>query len=266
MLDMNTPAACSPGEHASPLQRATPAARQSRFRGFPRAAAPRASRIGLLTLLATTLVACGTAPAAPPVETAPVVPSVLTPTPAPSPSPPPPPSLTVTPVQPPPVQPPVVLDSESRAVPDVITALLTYAERLRVLNPTDLAAEIVVLGDPGNVPLRQMQLALALMHTHLPADTARALGLVQRVVGHPGPESVQLKPLARLVAERLTEMRRLEDLNDRHQQQLRDSQRRIDQLNERLEAMRAIERSLNSRPSTAPAPPASAPAPARPAP
>jgi enoyl-CoA hydratase/carnithine racemase len=158
----------------------------------------------------------------------------------------------------------VVLDSETRPVPDVITALLTYAERLRVLNPTDLAAEIVVLGDPGNVPLRQMQLGLALMHTHLPADTARSLGLMQRVVGHPGPESLQLKPLARLMAERLTEMRRLEDTAERQAQQLRESQRRIEQLNERLEAMRAIERSLNSRPSAAPVPPASAPRPAAP--
>jgi hypothetical protein len=220
---------------------------------------PHAARIGLLMSLVLGLTACGTAPAAPPVESESIPIKMSTPSPAPP---------TVTPVQPPPEQPPVVLDSETRPVPDVITALLTYAERLRVLNPTDLAAEIVVLGDPGNVPLRQMQLGLALMHTHLPADTARALGLMQRVVGHPGPESLQFKPLARLMAERLSEMRRLEELTDRHQQQLRDSQRRIDQLNERLEAMRAIERSLNSRPSAAPASPASSPAPtpARPSP
>ncbi|MGE0096780.1 MAG: hypothetical protein AB7S86_00385 [Hydrogenophaga sp.] len=219
---------------------------------------PRASRIALFAWLALALAACGTAPAAPSVEAAPIAPPFST-----TPSPPPP--LTVTPVQPPPVQPPVVLDSQTRSVPDVITALLTYAERVRVLNPADLAAEIVVLGDPGNVPLRQMQLALALMHTHQPADTARALGLVQRVVGHPGPESVQLKPLARLMAERLAEMRKLEESNERQAQQLRESQRRIEQLSDRLEAMRAIERSLNSRPSTAPVPPASTPAPARPA-
>lgn len=220
---------------------------------------PRAWHIGLLTVLLAGLAACSTAPAAPTVPSEPVPPPAQ-----PAPPAPPAPSPTVTPVQAPPAQPPVVLDSETRPVPDVITALLTYAERLRVLNPTDLAAEIVVLGDPGNVPLRQMQLGLALMHTHLPADTARSLGLMQRVVGHPGPESLQLKPLARLMAERLTEMRRLEDTAERQAQQLRESQRRIEQLNERLEAMRAIERSLNSRPSAAPVPPASAPRPAAP--
>lgn len=165
------------------------------------------------------------------------------------------------PVQQEPVQPAMVLDARTPLVPDVITALLTYAERLRQLSPAELAAEIVVQGDPGNVPLRQMQLALALTHTHQPVDTARALGLVQRVIGHPEAESVPLKPLARLLAARLMDQRRLEEAVDRQAQQLRDSQRRIEQLNERLEAMRAIERSLNARPSATPtpAPPASAP-------
>ena len=171
----------------------------------------------------------------------------------------PPAPLRVTPVQQASTQAPVVLDTQTPPAPDVVTALLTYAERLRVLSPAELAAEIVVQGDPGTAPLRQMQLALALTHTHQPVDTARALGLVQRVIGHPEAESVPLKPLARLLVERLTEVRRLEDAAERQAQQLRESQRRIEQLNDRLEAMRAIERSLNSRPSTAPVPPSSAP-------
>ena len=48
------------------------------------------------------------------------------------------------------------------------------------------------------------------------------------------------------------EQRRLEDSLERQSQQLREHQRRIDQLNERLEAMRAIERSLTTRPPAAP--------------
>ena len=74
---------------------------------------------------------------------------------------------------------------------------------------------------------------------------------MQRVIAHPGPESLPLKPLARLLANRLLEQRKLEEAVDRQAQQLRDSQRRIDQLNERLEAMRAIERSLTTRPPAA---------------
>ena len=204
---------------------------------------------GLATVLALSQAACGTAPTAPePVHSGTVSIRVNPPAPAtaaPAPA-------TVTPLTAAPSQPPVVLNAETPAVPDVITALLSYADRLQALSPADLAAEIVVQGDPGNVALRQMQLALALMQLRQPAETARALGLLQRVIAHPGPESVPLKPLARLLANRLMDQRRLEDAAERQAQQLRDSQRRIDQLNERLEAMRAIERSLTTRPPAAP--------------
>jgi len=40
------------------------------------------------------------------------------------------------------------------------------------------------------------------------------------------------------------EQRRVEDDRDKQVQQLRESQRRIDQLNDRIEALRAIERSF----------------------
>ena len=156
--------------------------------------------------------------------------------------------LVITPVQAPAVTPPETLNTQAPPLPDVVTALLTYSERVRQLNPTDLAAEIAVQGDPGNVPLRQMQLAMALMQTPQAVDTARALGMLQRVVGSTAPEATPLKPLARLLAHRLMEQRRLEDTVDRQGQQLRESQRRIEQLTDRLEAMRAIERSLTTRP------------------
>jgi hypothetical protein len=137
------------------------------------------------------------------------------------------------------------------AAPPPLESVLAYADRLRGLPANGLAQEQAALGEPGNLPVRQIQLALVLMHSHQPADTARALGLLQRVMAHPAPDSTPLKPLARLLAARLLDQRRLEDTVDRQSQQLRDSQRRIEALNDRLEAMRAIERSLTPR---APAP------------
>ena len=71
-------------------------------------------------------------------------------------------------------------------------------------------------------------------------DTARALGLVQRVLGNTSPAAQPLHPLARLLEARLLQQRRLEDQLDRQAQQLRDTQRRNDQLSERLEAVRAF--------------------------
>lgn len=194
--------------------------------------------------VALLLSACGTTPPPPPQASVTTV--ITTPAQAPAPQ-----ILVVTPVQAPAFTSPEALNTQAPALPDVVTALLTYSERLRLLNPTDLAAEIAVQGDPGNTPLRQMQLALALMHMPQAADTARALGLLQRVVGSASPEATPLKPLARLLAHQLMEQRRLEDSLERQSLQLREHQRRIDQLSERLEAMRAIERSLTTRPPAA---------------
>jgi TolA-binding protein len=94
-----------------------------------------------------------------------------------------------------------------------------------------------------------MQVALVLAQTRTSADLARALGLMQRVAANASAEAQSLQPLARVLAVRYAEQRRVEDDRDRQVTQVRDAQRRIDQLNERIEALRAIERSF-ARPST----------------
>ena len=125
-----------------------------------------------------------------------------------------------------------------------MSAMLLYADKLRPLGSGELAAELSRLGDPADSPTTQMQVALALAQTRSPADLARALGLMQRVVSSTMPEAQPLQPLARALAARYTEQRRVEDDRDRQAQQARDAQRRIDQLNDRIEALRAIERSF----------------------
>ncbi|MFC3684309.1 hypothetical protein [Hydrogenophaga luteola] len=152
---------------------------------------------------------------------------------------------------PPPPEPAAASRGTAPATPPAATsplaAALLYADRLRTMGPGELAAEQAQIGEPGASAERQMQLALVLSQTHVPVDTARALGLLQRVAASNAPEAIELRPLARLLAGRLHEARRLEDQADRLAQQLRESQRRIDVLNDRLEAMRAIERSLTPR-------------------
>jgi hypothetical protein len=146
-----------------------------------------------------------------------------------------------------------------------VAAMLSYADKMRSLNGGDLGAEISRIGDPGDSPTTQMQLALLLSQTRVPADLARALGLLQRVIANPSPEAQPLQPLARALAARYVEQRRVEDDRDKQVQQLRDSQRRIDQLNDRIEALRAIERSF-ARPNTAPSAPAAPPNGTKPSP
>jgi hypothetical protein len=146
-----------------------------------------------------------------------------------------------------------------------VAAMLSYADKTRSLNGGELGAEISRIGDPGDSPTTQMQLALLLSQTRVPADLARALGLLQRVIANPSPEAQPLQPLARALAARYVEQRRVEDDRDKQVQQLRDSQRRIDQLNDRIEALRAIERSF-ARPNMAPTAPAAPPNGTKPSP
>jgi len=145
-----------------------------------------------------------------------------------------------------------------------VAAALAYADKVRPLGAPELAGEISRLGEPGEAPLTQVQLALALAQTRQSADLARAQSLMQRVAASQAPEAQQLAPLARMLAARYGEQRRVEEERDKQAQQLKDSQRRIDQLNDRLEALRAIERSF-SRPSNhPPVPPVPAPNGAKP--
>jgi hypothetical protein len=179
----------------------------------------------------------------------------------PAPPPPPPP---VKPVEAEPMAPatqPALVFTQLTQGP--VAALLAYADKVRPLGGNELAAELARLGDPGDAPLTQMQVALVLAQTRVPADLVRAIGLMQRVITSPSTDAQPLQPLARTLVARYQEQRRVEDDRDRQAQQLRDSQRRIDQLNDRIEALRAIERSF-SRPNATP--PAAAPSTPKPAP
>lgn len=144
--------------------------------------------------------------------------------------------------------------------PHAVEMVLEYADRIRGLQPPELAQEVSRLGNGGESAARLMQLAIALGQSKLAANSQRAQALLQRVLGQNEHEARALHPLARLMALQLAEARRAEEQIERQTQQLRDAQRRVDQLNDRLEAVRAIERSLPPRPASA----ASAPAAARP--
>lgn len=139
---------------------------------------------------------------------------------------------------------------------DAITRMLAYADRVRQMSPSELSQEVTRLG-AVSAPDGQLQLSLALSHLSPSPDLGRAQELLARVLGNASTEAQSLHPLARLLAARYGEQRRLEELLDKQTQQIRDMQRRLDQTNEKLEALKAIERSLTTRP---PAAPASAPA------
>lgn len=125
-----------------------------------------------------------------------------------------------------------------------VVRILAYADRIRVMPPSELGQEVARLGNVS-APADQLQLALVLSQLHQPSELIRAQELLARVLGN--AEAQALHPLARLLAARYGEQRRLEEQLEKQNQQVRDIQRRLDQTNERLEALKAIERSLTSR-------------------
>lgn len=151
------------------------------------------------------------------------------------------------PAAPAPVPPPAPAPAAAPVVPQgahPLEGAIAYAERVRSLPPAELAQEVQRLGDTTYSPLRAMQLALALGQSRTAANAARAQSLLQRVLADGNGEAQALQPYARLLSAQLADQRRADEQAERQAQQLREAQRRIEQLNDRLEAVRAIERSL----------------------
>lgn len=121
-----------------------------------------------------------------------------------------------------------------------LRALLAYyasAPRPAAEAPRERAAA----GDPYLL----MQQAIHLGQSR-PPDLARASNLLESVMKSTHPYAAGLAPLARLLHEQYGERLRLE-------QQLRDAQRRAELLQEKIDALTAIERSLPARPPAKPA-------------
>ncbi len=184
----------------------------------------------------------------PPAATSPAPAPAPTPAPAPVPAPPPSPAPSTEP------DPAALADAATRQV-------LAAHERLRQLSAAELAREYLAAAErplpAGSDTAAAMERALLLMLVNRPqaGDLARAAALLEPHAKTAGP----WRAVAQLLLARAQEQRRLEDQIDKQGQQLREQQRRIDQLASQLEALKAIERSLNNpRPGAAPAP---APAP-----
>lgn len=105
--------------------------------------------------------------------------------------------------------------------------------------------------DPAGDPATTLEHALLLAQTRQPNDLARAHVVLEPLAreGAPAPWA----NLAQLLQALLADQRRLEEQAERQAQQLRDQQRRLEQLASQLAALKAIERSLATRPSPPPA-------------
>jgi len=134
----------------------------------------------------------------------------------------------------PPAGEPARTQPERRAADDAsLPAMLAYYAAV-VRNPAAAPRE----RGAANGPAHWMQQAI-LAGQGRPADLPRAMQLLEQVLRSPQPEAAGLQPLARLLYDQYGERLRGE-------QQVREAQRRSEQLQEKIDALTDIERRLPS--------------------
>ena len=125
---------------------------------------------------------------------------------------------------------------------------LAYYQMLSRLTPSELNRERMVLAALPANPNTQLRTAMLLGAPRAPQDIGRALGLLEHVLKSSDPAALSLQPLARLLADNYSERQRLDGQLDRQGQQLKDSQRKAVELQEKIDGLADIERTLPARP------------------
>lgn len=158
------------------------------------------------------------------------------------------------------VPPPPAISRHNGATP-ALQAALAYHHSIRGMGASELARERPTPSGGNTSPLGQIKQAILLSHPQGNTNLPRALSLLEAINASDKPEAVSLQPLARLLAEQLQERQRLENTAERLTQQLertgqqlKDSQRQGEQLQEKLDALTEIERTLPARPTVPTAP------------
>ncbi|HTD06787.1 hypothetical protein [Undibacterium sp.] len=126
--------------------------------------------------------------------------------------------------------------------------LLAYYQRTRLLPQAELPKMLADLNALAKNPHRDVQRAVILGFMRGNGDLARAQGLLDSVVKSSEADAERIRPLAYFLYTNYAEWRRLDEAMDKQSQQLKDAQRRADQLGQKLEDLKAIERQLPTRP------------------
>ena len=125
---------------------------------------------------------------------------------------------------------------------------MTYYQGLSRLSGAELGRERMVLVAVPQTPYTQVRLAMLLGHPRIQQDLGKGLALLDSVLKSSDPAAVPFHPLARQVADNYQERLKLESQLDRQGQQLKESQRKASELQDKLDSLADIERTLTPRP------------------
>jgi hypothetical protein len=154
----------------------------------------------------------------------------------------------------PPTQTPLLAPTPPRVVVPMdpqLTELLAYQSAVRLMPSSELLKAQQDLAKADHAPHNTIRRAMLLAALRGAGDLARAQALLEPLLTATatGKDAQLLAPLVQLLSNQYGELRRQEENIDKLNTQLRDTQRRNDLLNEKLEALKNIERSLSVRPA-----------------
>jgi len=151
---------------------------------------------------------------------------------------------------PPAATPSAVMPAAAAAVSDDADALqaLAYYQMLQRMTPAQINRERLVLAALPPTPNTQVRTAMVLGHPRGQQDFTKALALLEGVLKSTEPAALGLHPLARLLADNYAERQKLETQLEKQGQQLKDSQRKAVELQEKIDSLAEIERTLPQRP------------------
>jgi hypothetical protein len=125
---------------------------------------------------------------------------------------------------------------------------LAYYQMLQRMTPAQINRERSVLAALPPTPNNQVRTAMVLGHPRGQQDFTKALALLDGVLKSAEPAALGLHSLARLLADNYVERQKLEAQLEKQGQQLKDSQRKAVELQEKIDSLAEIERTLPQRP------------------
>jgi len=124
---------------------------------------------------------------------------------------------------------------------------LNYYHMLSRMTPHELSRERMVLAALPTNPNTHMRTAMLLGHPRGPQDLGKAIALLENMMKSTDPVSISLQPLARMLADNYIERQKIEWQIDRQGLQLKEQQRKVAELQEKIDALAEIERNLPAR-------------------
>ena len=128
---------------------------------------------------------------------------------------------------------------------------LSYYQLLSRMTLAELGRERMVLAALPRSPNTQLRLAMLFGYPRAQQDMGRAMAQLDSVLKSKDPAAIALQPLARLLADNYAERQKMEANLDRQGLLLKESQRKATELQEKIDDLADIERTLPARPQAA---------------